>query len=190
MSDDIAQRMQDARIPPHARRTTLDREGQALLRAVITDKAYVSKGALRSILITTNPANPVPPAAFLRVFGRFAAELLLAGQQVLYVRAAGLSREVAKLEYSGTVEAISPVLQRIGKGFLIVPDMYSNEYDTPSAVWAVCDVLLEHVSRGGGLVLGHQHDPDYVTGRNALTAEFDAVVDGAFTSYAVEARHV
>ena len=192
MTGNIQPRMQEARIPPHAYRTTLSTLGQAVLRSVIDDRAYSSQGSLKSFSLVQ---SRIDAQHFSVVVARFAAELLLKGQTVFYVRAAAIERELQAYSYDPTNAVLSPVLSKLGKGFLVIPDVCSGLMEASWPAPGLCDFLIEHASLGGGLVLGRQL-PNEWQGSPApadaslyrdLTPDFEAMV-ATFTRVDIRAH--
>lgn len=163
--DSVREKLMDARIPTYAYSTNLAELSQPLLRAIVTDAAYVSQGVLKSISITES--YRAPAGTFPVIVARFAAELCLCGQKVCFVRMEALIREL-RVYGSGVESPLHPVLSRMGEGFIVVPDITP----TPHAA-TVADFLLDHVSRGGGVVLGFP-DVSKQYAETELTKEFTA----------------
>lgn len=169
MRTDILSRLQEARIPPHAYSTTLEQQGQSVLRSIITDRMYVSMNLLKSISIQQ---DGISRAGFDDALSRFSAELCLSGQTVLFVRAAGIIRELRKYGSDQGADLLNPVLSRLGKGFLVVPDVCSG-YREDADHFGLCDFLIDHVALGGALVLGRAADASRDVGYRFLTDSFE-----------------
>lgn len=153
--DPILQRLTEARIPRYAYSVTLEGLKQPLLRSIIEDKAYVSKGVLKSISIFR--PDHTPSATFHAICARFAAELCLVGASVLCAGVGTIERELRRYSTGATSsDALANVLSH--SGFLFVGNLDAIE-STP--LW-VHDWLLEFVSDGGGLIVAR----DFVDGHS------------------------
>lgn len=150
MSRDIHERVKEAYIPAYAYGVTLQSTQQATLRSIIEDRAYQSKGILKSISLSQ--PQGMPRTTFDVICARFAAELCIVGQPVLCAGAHTIDREVSRYANGGAMsDAMHPVLQH--SGFLFIPNLMSGE--PPSM--QVQDWLLEFVSQGGALVVCLPH---------------------------------
>lgn len=181
MANPIQLRLQEARIPPQAYRTNLATLGQALLRSIIDDGMFQVQGDLKSFSLVQERTDL---QHFSTIVARFAAELLLKGNPVYYFRAAAIDRELRAYVSEPSGAGMSPVLSRLGKGFIVVPDVCSGLMDASWPAPDLCDFLIEHVSLGGGLILGRQVTAEWQgapvpIGDNfhrELTGEFEATV--------------
>ncbi len=146
MSRDIHERVKEAYIPAYAYGVTLQSTQQATLRSIIEDRAYQSKGILKSISLSQ--PQGMPRTTFDVICARFAAELCIVGQPVLCAGAHTIEREVSRYANGGAMsDAMHPVLQH--SGFLFVPNLLSG----PLPSMQVQDWLLEYVAMGGALIV-------------------------------------
>lgn len=179
---DIRQMLSVAGIPPFAYSTTLQRSGQVLLRSIIADRAFQSKGVLKSISLL-QPAR-MPRTTFQQLCARFAAELALSGQSVLYVGPQTIYRELARYQSGADRnDTMSAVLRH--SGFLMVPDLEDLDTETRPSVF---EFLLDFASSGGGVLLPRRWRPEFTDARADLGSyevaaqammQVDLVVGGA-----------
>lgn len=148
-NEEIRLQLTAAAIPPYASRITLESAGQATLRSIILDRSYQTKGALKSISLL-QPSRGMSDKEFQVVVARFAAELCIVGQPVLYSSFYSISRELSRYAAGGdTRDSDVSVLRH--QGFLCIAPVWdlSNE----SRMREVSDWLMEFVSLGGAVVL-------------------------------------
>lgn len=171
--DDYQERLSAARIPPHAFKTTLTKAKQVLARSIIEDRGYQSQGILKSISLL-QPASGLSDNDFSTICARFAAELCLVQQSVLYAPVATLQRELQRYSAGGDLsDMIHPVITH--KGFLVVPDLD----DAPEGSALVHSFLLEYASASNALVVARRYCRAYVDGRKPLPPDLDAFLDNA-----------
>lgn len=159
-------KLRRAGIPPFTYDTTLPQEGQQALRDVVKQQAYVRDTGLVSYLL--EPATPngvtratqgrLPSATPSRVAAVFAKELALAGRTVHFMTLAGFLREVRLHDYAAESAPVNPVLYEVGKGFIVITDFDDTGSQPSTSVFRDgLDILIRHLSMGGGLVLACNH---------------------------------
>lgn len=183
----IIERMQIAGIPPTAYKTTLAREGQATLSHIIKNRDFEADGAPRSFLVCHNGHGPRRSA---QIAALAAKELVLMGQRVRYLPLARILRELRLSEKAHDSLEINFTKQ--GSGFIVVPD-FDHGPSVPND-WEMENVkawLLEHVARGGGLVLAYNLISRPGRGGDSVETSpaFGALLSG-FTTCLVELQHV
>lgn len=151
-SNDKARRMAASNIPASVMATTLPNEGMDALRVTVAKKEFRTANGLKSYFIDAPSANQksLNRAAFIAAV--FAKELVLSNVAVFFTPLAGLFREMNDAVFWDEEKSRLP---KRGDGYVVIPD-FDNEAAIPSsAQWAeVQDWLIQHVNRGGGLVLG------------------------------------
>lgn len=139
--------------------TTLPNEKQPGLRAIIEKGEYRTNLGLSSYVLQAakdSPASTIRAANIAAVFGK---ELLLAGAKVRYVPLAGVMHAVRLFSYDMAEAPIFDVFFKLGVGFIVIPDFSDRLSQRDFATWREALALLgQHVSRGGGLVLGVGHE--------------------------------
>lgn len=161
---DVKQMLALSGIPPFAYSTTLQTTGQVLLRSIIIDKAYQTKGSLKSISLL-QPAR-MPRTLFQQICARFAAELALSGQSVLYVGPNTIYRELMRYQHGADrTDTMSSVLGH--KGFLMVTDLEDLD---PSAAQHVHEFLFDFAAAGGAVLLPRRWRPEQPSSRADLGA--------------------
>lgn len=143
---DIPERLRNSNIPEYVNRMTLPKLGYPALREVIKNEEF-RNGEVYRLFTLWASASASDVAVMSAVFAK---EIILANVPCVYQPLVGLHRELSLLDYSAMdTKPLSDVLQRIGKGYVVIPDFEKSEHLTSE----VCDWLFEHASRGGGLVL-------------------------------------
>lgn len=161
---DVKQMLALAGIPPFAYSTTLQASGQVLLRSIIVDKAYQTKGSLKSISLL-QPAR-MPRTLYQQICARFAAELALSGQPVLYTGCNTIYRELMRYQHGGDRnDTMSNVLGH--KGFLMVTDLEDLDQQAAAHVY---EFLFDFAAAGGGVLLPRRWRPDHANSRADLGA--------------------
>lgn len=152
---DVMGKLADANLPHYVADTTLPNEKLDALRAIVAGKEYKDDRGLLSYFIKPAGRSLMPSLKATRAAAIMAKELLLAGNQpVFYCPLAEFLREVRLLDYSADMEPVSPVLSRIGKGYLVIADFDDTSSQPSSAVWHDgLAQLVSHRNRGGGLLL-------------------------------------
>lgn len=159
---DAKQLLSASGIPPFAYSLTLQSAGQTLLRSIIVDRAYQTKGSLKSISLL-QPTR-MPRVLFQQLCARFAAELALSGQPVLYVGPNTIYRELMRYQHGADrSDTMSTVLAH--KGFLMVYDLEDLD---PFAAAHVHEFLFDFAAAGGGILLPRRYRPDQVDSRADL----------------------
>lgn len=180
--DNQTAKIQGANLPPYVLDTTLVRDGFQMLRDIVASKAFRKPQGLESYTIVPQLAE-VKEARAVRATTLLAKEILLMGTPVYYITLAGFLREVRLQDYSAARDPINPVLDRIGTGYIAISEMDNPEAWPSPSIWQEGqDLLMSHVSRGGGLILGTGANV-HGDGMNA-THSFKAMADG-FTVLAV-----
>lgn len=176
---DIIQKMRGANMPRFVYDTTLPKAGHQALRDEIQGKLYKTPEGYRSYVLAPAKASQrstmtVEAAALM------GKELLLSGVSAFYQPLAGLLREVRLQNYMAERPPMSPVLDYVGNGYLVIVD-FDDEGSRPNhTVWRDgLDLLASHVHRGGGLILACQMPlhPDL----EGYTASFQQVAAGFST---------
>lgn len=168
----IKERMRQAGIPPNTFKTTLAREGQNTLSHLIKHGDFIVNGETRSFLVDHNGHGPRRSAQIAAIAGK---ELVLMGQRVRYLPLAGILRELRLSEVPNNSDEIN--FTKRGDGFIVVPDL-DNQNSIPRE-WEFASAqawLLEHVARGGGLVVAAS--PRYMETEEMLTPAFASLVEG------------
>lgn len=155
--------LSSALVPKYALSTTLSSLGQTTMRAVLSDRAYRSKGVLKSISISQHSRQPVND--FRMACARFAAELVIVGEKVLYVGARSLLAELRRYEAGVDIAGGMLTTALWHKGILVVPDYDSLFLENASDAERVGEYLLQHESSGGSVVVPLLHNPEYEGGR-------------------------
>lgn len=142
----IIARMRAAGVPPHAYSHSLDKPalGASRFGAIIREKRFdLGVGGLVSYIIRNKPKSKVKPSLVAAVAAK---ELVLLNREVKFVYFAALMTVVRVGELSWL---------DFGKGYVVVPDLGENTQQWPANEWDYTQaVLLSHVNRGGGLILG------------------------------------
>lgn len=144
-------------VPTWTHKAGLEDEGQTALQEAISQKEFVQDGVLKSYYVEAFTDSDVVKAA--RVAALLAKHLRLAGPNLVYCTLAGFMREQRIANMEREVESEIPVLTTRGKGYIVIPDFFSNTKVSPGEQWSyrdteeVGDRLMRHVYAGGGLVL-------------------------------------
>lgn len=155
-------KLRKAGVPPFTYNTTLPQEGQQALRDIVKQMDYVRDTGYVSYLfepttlngVTSATANRLPSPTPSRVAAVFAKELALAGRPVNFTTLAGFLREVRLNDYAADGARINPLLYEVGKGFFVITDFDDTESQPSTSVFRDgLDILIQHLSMGGGLVL-------------------------------------
>jgi hypothetical protein len=148
-------KLQKAGIPPFTYTTTLPQEGFQALRDIVSQKAYVKDTGLVSYLLEPAQSGFCVGGKPTKAAALFGKELALTGNPVTFTTLAGFLREVRLQDYTADERAIlNPLLDRIGKGFLIITEFDDmNSQPSTSVFRDGLDILIRHLSLGGGLVL-------------------------------------
>lgn len=181
-TQDIPAMLAAAQVPQYAATATLSSLNQNTLRAVISDRAYRSKGVLKSISIRQSPAQSARD--FALSYARFAAELVIVGESVLYIGARTLAGELRRYESGADLsDFLTPVLRH--RSILVVPGFDALSIADAAGAARVGEHLLQHESSGGALVMPTLHNAEYTNGRPdlgvlepALHAMLTIVTDG------------
>jgi hypothetical protein len=144
--DPIQQKINDARIPPIANTTTLAKQNQPLLRAIVNDRSYQRNGVPQSIALLDRGAD-----FFEVVCARFAVELVASGLNLLYVTATSLARELLRYREGGELDdAIHPVLRH--HGYLMIVDDCDLRSDDYTITPEVADYIKLVMGQGRGVI--------------------------------------
>lgn len=163
---EVVERLQFCRIPTVAGTLTLEKAKQPLLRAIVLDRSYQSQGLLKSIAIH-RPARMSQKVLYC-IVARFAAEMALTGQDLVFASAGSIKRELER--YSHGAEHDTAYLYR--PGFVVIPDLLAVPDDVDGAV---VDYLVDFTSQGGGVVLAINPYP-------GCTGELDGVTNPAIAA--------
>ena len=167
MADDIIlARMRAARVQPHAFPSTLESINQKLLAKLVEDKRYtLGPGGLVSYLIAGKRKAKVSPSTVCHVFAKM---LVIQGKKVFCT-------SIAELAHRGEMEEVT---ERMGTGYFVISDVSENTKNCSPFEWdSVQALLLSHVGRGGGLIIGSANFQEVEFGDDFLSAlpAFEAI---------------
>jgi hypothetical protein len=182
----ILRKLRAAHIPTYAYKTNFEREHLHALRARITDKQVTTADNPVNFYIYAGDGGlPALRKACIGV-ALMAKALCLQGIPVVHTTLAGLLREQRMAEMEREQATVNPVLKNLGTGYLAISDILEfsdveQKYGYHS-VHLAADYLIEHVERGGGLILGAAHIPPSTVTQFGVA--FSALLD-TFEAYSV-----
>lgn len=149
MSGDLAiyNRMRQANVPPHAIKSRLKDLKVPRFAEAIRSRGYrLGDAGLRSYLLD-HAELPAAPALIAAVAAK---ELILLGETARVVPVPILLKSISSSDWEPQ-----------DGGYLVVPEIGENVTHWPRPDWQYAQALLmSHVSRGGGLILGY-YGEDY-----------------------------
>lgn len=153
MSADIKAKMRQANIPVYAEKTTLPKAGQQALRELISKREFETEDGFISYIV--NAGDKMYGIEVAEVVALMAKELVLSGIPAYHVTVTSLAKELEREDVARAEESsVSNALARSGKGYICIPDFADIEH-IDAGLWRyTLDWLMQHVRRGGGLVLG------------------------------------
>lgn len=164
MSDlNILRALRKAHIPPYAYKTNFEQENLHALRTRITDKNVLSAENRVNFFVYASSTDRAALRKSCVGVALMAKALCLQKVPVVHTTLAGLLREQRMAEMERVQETVNPVLQQLGAGYIAISDFLEfsdveQKYGYHS-VHLAADYLIEHVERGGGLILGAGHTP-------------------------------
>lgn len=149
----ILSKMRAASIPPYAYETSLSKERLDILAADIKDKSYEMDGKfLQSYALTFDVPNKQTGAKVTKAVAVFCKELVLRNVRVRYFSVAELMIPIRRALATGDYGDSD---MEYGKGFLALGDYGANlDNWRKEDVETLNTVLVSHMSRGGGVILG------------------------------------
>ena len=153
MSVEIKAKMRQANIPVYAEKTTLPKLGQQALRALIERREFMTEDGLNNYIV--HAGDRMYGIEVAEVVALMAKELVLSGVPTYHVTVTSLAKELEREDVVRAEESsVSNALARSGKGYICIPDFEDIEH-IDAGLWRyTLDWLMQHVRRGGGLVLG------------------------------------
>jgi hypothetical protein len=177
--------LQASHIPPYTYSTNFINEGLTNLQDRITTADTLTRPVNMYIRAANDSKQSMRRA--IVASGLLAKALCILGRPVVHVHLAGMLREARMFEKEREERSINPVLERIGKGYIVIGDFLEfNDVEQKygyHAVQLVADYLMSHLERGGGLILGASN----IDLRDATQfgAAFNATLLDNFESYTV-----
>lgn len=187
MSDPrILAKLRSAHIPPYAYQTTFDRESLSDLKARVTSKQVIEATSPINFYLYSGDSGKAAMKKTCLAVGLMAKTLCLSGLQVVHTTLAGFLREQRFAEMEREGQTLNPAIDCIGKGYIAIGDFLEyadveQKYGYHSCQLAA-DYLLEHVERGGGLILGASNIPPRDV--EQFGAAFSAMLD-MFEAYRI-----
>ncbi len=181
-------KMRAAHIPTYAINTNFDKTGLNSLKARVTSKPVID-AVLPTNFYLQSSANTKPNMQRTVVAtGLVAKALALYDKPVICVRLAGLMREVRFAEMEREARSFNPVMEHIGRGgYIAIADLleFNDVQDRYGyhAVQLAADHLIEHVERGGGLIIGATSVP--LIDATQFGSSFAAMLQDNFESYTI-----
>lgn len=145
-------------IPPYAYSANFDTANMQDLRARITSREVLDASIPKNFYLQAVKDDKNNMRRVCLGVALLAKALCIKKVDVVHVHLAGLLRETRMAEMDREQRAVNPVLSRIGKGYIACADFL--EYKDVEAKYGyhatqlAADYLIEHVERGGGLILG------------------------------------
>lgn len=144
--DPIQLKINEARIPPIANTTTLARQNQPLLRAIVNERTYQRNGVPQSIALLDRGAD-----FFEVICARFAVELVASGLNLMYVTATTLGRELARYREGAELEgALHPILSH--HGYVMLVDDCDSRGDEYTITPEIADYVKLVMGSGRGVI--------------------------------------
>lgn len=179
-------RLRKSHIPPYTYSTNFAQRNLNALRDRIEDSQVVHAAVPVNFYLHAGDSGVRATREAVIAAGLVAKAMCIQGKRIIHTTLAGFLREQRFAEMEREANVINPVLQRIGDGYIAICDFleYADVEDKYGyhSLQLAADYLIEHVERGGGLILGASN----ITPRDAMQygAAFNAMLD-MFESYRI-----
>lgn len=184
MSDiHIINKLRKSHIPPYAFRTNFATEQMEHLRARIEAAAVRNAEVPINFYLHAADSSALHMRKAVVAVGLMAKAMCLQDKKVVHTTLAGFLREQRFAEMEREANSVNPVMSQIGSGYIAICDFLEyadveQKYGYHSLQLAA-DYLIEHIERGGGLILGASNIPpreaiQYGAAFNALLDMFEA----------------
>lgn len=189
MSDHlILAKMRAAHIPSYALATNFDKSSMLDLKTRITTKAVLEAVTPINFYLHAVGTDKHAMRRVCTGVGLMAKALVLQGKSIIHVNLAGLLREIRFAEMEREARSFNPVLDALGAGGYVAIGDFLEFADVEQkygyhAIQLVADYLIEHVERGGGLILGATNIP--LLDATQYGAAFGAMLQNNFESYRI-----
>ncbi len=188
-ANDIMRQMRDSHIPPYALTTNFDKSGLNDLKTRITSPTFINSASPVNFYLQAASADKSNMRRVCVACGLVAKGIVLQKQHpVIHVNLAGLLREIRFSEMEREARNYNPVMECLGRGgYVAIPDFLEfsdveQKYGY-HAVQLVADHLMEHVGRGGGLILGVSDIP--LIDAAQFGSAFAAMLQDNFETYRI-----
>jgi len=149
-------KLRAAHIPSTTYTTTLKKAGQVQANKVIVDKEFRAGEELLSYHITPSPGRPNDYSYINLVASLMGKELVLVGEKAVGCTLNIIATELRARERDFDSPFDNPVLNTIGRGYLVLPSLFDDEdlgYGVdPRQLRDIGDLIASHCYGGGGFI--------------------------------------